>query len=606
MSAKVDVDIRVRGAKKAKQEVDDVADGTKDLAESTGVLSDKLDDLTGGAISGFQKFKGGVSSVVKGMMTLKGAIISTGIGALVVAVGSLVSYFTQTQRGAEMFEKISAALGATLAVVTDKISSLGESLISAFKDPQEALTTFWQTIKTYLMEQVNALLSGFGKLGDAISYLFEGEFSKAADSAKEGAKEIGGAILKLNPVTGPLIAIGEAVADMAPAMEKAARAAARLAERSIALRKAQRELSVDFARGRAEIQEYNLVAEDTTRTLEERMEAASKAIEIEQSLLNRRIALAAEEVAIQKQRMALSESTEQDYEKLAELEVNLLNMREESAGKQTELQNKLNAMRKEAVAAIQEQLDAERELYDAEEERRKQLEAGIQTEQQNEIDAVVEKYETLLALADEFGYGQAELLEKQRAELLAIHEKYNKKEKESTEETEEAKTMSRKEHALQAMTVAQQLLGVLMELNRSNDTKDVERQRKLFKRNKAMQMAGAAMSTAQAVIAALAPPPTGLGNPWGMVNAISAGIAGAAQIGIIAKQQFPGGGGDVPSPAAAAPMPTLSTVPTNMAPGSSSPAMQTQPQPLVRAFVVSQEISSQQQLDASLAHQTTL
>lgn len=606
MSAKVDVDIRVRGAKKAKKEIDDVADGTKDLAEGTSTLTDALDDLTGGAVSAFQKFKGGIGNVVKGMMTLKGAIISTGIGALVLAVGSLVSYFTQTQRGAEMFEKISAVLGTTIGVLTDKVSLLGEFLIGAFKNPKEALDSFWQTIKTYLMEQVNALLSGFGKLGDAISYLFEGEFSKAAESAKEGAKEIGGALLKLNPVTGPLIAIGEAVADMVPEINKAARAAARLAERSIALRKAQRELAVDFARGRAEIQEYNLVAEDTTRTLEERMDAARKAIELEQSLLNRRIALAAEEVAIQKQKMALTESTEADYEKLTELEVNLLNVREESAGKQTELQNKLNAMRTEAAAAIQEQIDAERELFEAEEERRKQLEAALQTEQQNEIDAVVEKYETLLALADEFGYGQAELLEKQRAELLAIHEKYNKKEEESTEETEEKKTMSRKEHALQAMTVAQQLLGVLMELNRSNDTKDVERQRKLFKRNKAMQMAGAAMSTAQAVIAALAPPPTGLGNPWGMVNAIAAGIAGAAQIGIIAKQQFPGGGGDVPAPASGAPIPTLSTVPTNMAPGGFSPAAQIEAQPLVRAFVVSSEVTTQQQLDATLAHQTTL
>jgi hypothetical protein len=606
MSAKVDVDIRVRGAKKAKKEIDDVADGTKDLAEGTSTLTDALDDLTGGAVSAFQKFKGGITSVVKGMMTLKGAIISTGIGALVLAVGSLVSYFTQTQRGAEMFEKISAVLGTTIGVLTDKVSLLGEYLIGAFKNPKEALDTFWQTIKTYVLEQVNALLSGFGKLGDAIGLLFKGEFGAAADTAKEGAKQIGEAFLRLNPATAGVMLLTDAVKEMAPEIDKAARAAARLAERSIALRKAQRDLAVDFARGRAEIQEYNLVAEDTTRTLEERMDAATKAIELEQSLLNRRIALAAEEVSIQKQKMALTESTEQDYEKLAELEVNLLNMREESAGKQTELQNKLNAMRTEAAAAIQEQIDAERELFEAEEERRKQLEAALQTEEQNEIDAVVEKYETLFALADEFGQGHAELIEKQRAELFAIHQKYNKKEVEDTELTEEEKAELRRNNAQQALSTAQQLLGVLMSLNESNDTKDVERQRKLFKRNKAMQMAGAAMSTAQAVIAALAPPPTGLGNPWGTVNAIAAGLAGAAQIGIIAKQQFPGGGGDVPAPAAGAPIPTLSTVPTNMAPGGFSPAAQIEAQPLVRAFVVSSEVTTQQQLDATLAHQTTL
>lgn len=602
--AKVDVDIRVRGAKKAKDEVDGVTDSLEKTNEASSTLSDALDDLTGGAVKAFQNLKSGVLSVIKGMATLKGAVISTGLGALVVVVGSLVSYFTQTQRGAELFEKISAVLGATISVLVDRISSLGENLLKAFQDPKQAIMDFYDTLKKYVMDQVKELMDGFGLLGDAIKHLFAGDFDKAKDAAQEGAKKIGGAVIHLNPLTAGVAILTEEIAGMVPAMDAAARAAAKLAQRSIDLRKKQRDLAVDFARGRAEIKEYNLVADDTTRSLEDRIEAATKAINLEQSLLNRRVALAAEEVKIQKERMALSESTEADYEKLTELEVALLNVREESAEKQKELQNKINAMRREAAAATQELIDKENELYLASEERRKQLEAALQTDEQNEIDAAVAKYETLFALAEEFGMGEAELTEKLRQELLAIHKKYNEEEAKDTEATEQKKAMTRKEVALQAIDVAQQLVGAMMALNQAQDTDDVERQKKLFRRNKAMQMAGAAMSTAQAVIAALAPPPTGLGNPWGAVNAIAAGLAGAAQIAVIAKQKFPGGGGDVPAPDTGGGIPSLTTVPTNLAPGASSPQLDTTP--LVRAYVVSTEVTTQQQLDASLAHQTTL
>jgi hypothetical protein len=56
---------------------------------------------------------------------------------------------------------------------------------------------------------------------------------------------------------------------------------------------------------------------------------------------------------------------------------------------------------------------------------------------------------------------------------------------------------------------------------------------------KAMQIATAIATTAQAVIAALAPPPVGLGNPAGIPFSIAAGVLGAVQIAKIAATQIP-------------------------------------------------------------------
>ena len=93
----------------------------------------QLDNLTGGAVSGFNKLKGGIGNAVKGFKTLRGAIISTGIGALVVALGTLVTYFTNTQRGADLVSKAMDGIRAAFSVVTDRISILGESLIKFFQ-----------------------------------------------------------------------------------------------------------------------------------------------------------------------------------------------------------------------------------------------------------------------------------------------------------------------------------------------------------------------------------------------------------------------------------------------------------------------------------------
>ena len=157
--------IKPEGAEKAKTDIDGVATASKKAEASQEGLNDSieqgtgaLDKMTGGAIVAFKGVVGGVKSAVLGMKTLKGAMMATGIGALVVVVGSLVAYFTKTKRGAEALQVATAALGAVVGKVTDVFSWFGEKVVGVFTEPKKAVTGLWDTIKEYFIDKFNKVI----------------------------------------------------------------------------------------------------------------------------------------------------------------------------------------------------------------------------------------------------------------------------------------------------------------------------------------------------------------------------------------------------------------------------------------------------------------
>ena len=80
--------------------------------------------------------------------SIKAGLISTGIGAFIVAIGSLVSYFTQTKKGAELLETALAGVGAAAGVIVDRISTFGGAIVKLFKgDAKGALEGVKATFK---------------------------------------------------------------------------------------------------------------------------------------------------------------------------------------------------------------------------------------------------------------------------------------------------------------------------------------------------------------------------------------------------------------------------------------------------------------------------
>ena len=287
MAEKIEVGVVVKGADTASKQIDGIDKATKSLGTGVEGAAMALDKMTGGAVTGFRKAAMGTKAFIKGLKLTRVALISTGIGAIVVAVGALVGFFLKTNKGAKMLKVGLAALGAIVERVTGYFQAMGAFIVGLFS----------------------------GGVTEAVS------------------------------------AYNDEMAKLPGTMQDAINKAMELERRTQALAGSQRNLTVLFAKGRAEIKEYNMIAEDTTKTLEEREAAAKKAIDIEQVLMAERQRIAKEELDIAREKASLSDSSEEDLDNLAQLEANYINIRTESAEMQTTLNNKLNALRQQAIAA---------------------------------------------------------------------------------------------------------------------------------------------------------------------------------------------------------------------------------------------------------------
>ena len=550
------VNVKVTGVDQAKTQVDSLTDSMNEAGDAGSEAFGQLDAVLGGVPSKFKNAVGGIKKLSGGFKSLRAAIISTGIGALVIALTSLATFFTKTQRGAEMLEKAQAGLGAAFAVITDKVSALGEGLVNVFTNPIESIKNFASSIESFVIGKVQQLIDGFGVLGKAVGALFRGDFSEAAELAKEGFTKVGDSVLALNPATAILYQVADVVVnDLAPAIATATTKAVALADASIRLRQSQRDLRVEMAESRRDIKAYNLIAEDTTKGFEERIEAAQKAIDIERGLMSERQRQAEEELRIHNQRMKLSENTEEDYEKQAELQARVFELQTESLEMQTTLNNKLNTLEQARTAEIEAAEKARTDALQKELEERQKLEEKA-AKDRAEFDAKVEA-------------ARAQLQTEARAGTFSV---------------------------LKSLTEAAE-----------KDTE--ESAKKAFNRNKAISIAETLVNTYMAAQKAYASQIIPL-DPTSVIRAqIAAGIAvasGLAKVAAIKSTQFTGGGGRGSASGGSIGSGGGGIQSVGVDVGSLVPNQQNATPEPVRAYVVENEISNKQALNRELQIQTTL
>ena len=280
-----------------KSNIGEVSQDAEELAGELKIMGISLNDVK-------QGFSTMASVAKRSFRTIKAGMISTGIGALLVALGSLLAFFTKTKKGSETLEVAFTAIGAAVSVIVDRVA----------------------------------------KFGGAIVKLFQGNVKGALTDVKDSFTGIGKEIL-----TDTLLA---------SALKKSFQG----------LRDSERELNVETAQRRAEIEALKLIAEDVSKTEAERLDAAKKAFKIENDLLDKRVANAEEAVRIQKQQNKLSENMDEDLDALAEKEIALADIRAESTTKQIELNNKINSIEAETEAKRKEAFDKRMERIKEEKE----------------------------------------------------------------------------------------------------------------------------------------------------------------------------------------------------------------------------------------------
>jgi hypothetical protein len=238
------------------------------------------------------------------------ALIATGIGAIIILFGSLISFLTRTQRGMDLVAKATAGLSTFVAVIFDAFSDLGKQL-------------------------VETIVPTFEGLSDIIGGLIDRDF----DRVKKGVNGIAEAVAKIEPVN---------IVKVAGSAGKASAEAFKLTRQLQNVVRAEKALSLETANSRAEIETLKKAGDDITKSTEERLASTQKANDIELAQESKRTKLQEDRVRILNEQNELSSSTDEDINKVIEAEIELANIRQGSATIQTELQNKLNSLNKEA------------------------------------------------------------------------------------------------------------------------------------------------------------------------------------------------------------------------------------------------------------------
>lgn len=269
---------------------------------------------------------------IKVLKLLKVALVGTGIGVLLIALGSLVSWFTKTQKGVEAANKIMGALGATVNVLIDRASKLGSALVNLFTG------NFKQAGK-----DAKAIFSGIGKEIE--------EETKQAWKLAEVLNEIDKKEVMLSMSRAANRAEIERLKKAADDQTLSTQERIKAAENAYELEKKDLKIQTDLAKARiANMLGYTDVTEEALKTIEDLQNGAITADE-----------------AIGK--IGLSESTIEDLRNLSEEVNHLSELEEDIYGRQTEQQNTLNSIRQEgadkAKEAKQTELEAVRAAEDA-------------------------------------------------------------------------------------------------------------------------------------------------------------------------------------------------------------------------------------------------
>lgn len=458
MAKKQEVVVDVKAdTSKLDKALQDAEKSMENLGEAGEKALGGLDNLTGGLASGLLKSVAGARSLIQGMGLLKVALISTGIGAIVVAVGSLAAYFTQTADGAKLLERGVNILTTTFKVLLDRVAQVGKAIVE----------------------------------------FFSGDFQKAFETASAAVK-----------------GIGDEIREETKAVDGLTQATQRL-------RASQRDIIVETAKQRAEIERLKMASDDVNRTVEQRIKDAERAAALEKRLVNERKAIAQEELRIARAKAAMTQATEEELMRIAELEAEVYNIQQESTTIQTELQNKVNSLRAEAAAAA---LEAQQAAHDAVMEQMKELmdtnkalQDGVKGLQQVSNDTTRTIIDNSQKINDNENNLAADYTQIQLKKLQAV------------------------------VNFAEAGINLVAALQDGQDKDNEKRAKRNFKLSKSIAIANAIINTAEGITTALTDKTTP-STIMRIIQTATVAATGAAQIATIAKSQFESPGPPPPAP----------------------------------------------------------
>jgi hypothetical protein len=305
----------------------------KELSKTKGglqTITGLIDGATGGMVSKFKNVTKTIGDVKNGFGALRGAIIATGIGALVVIVTSLIEYFKNFEGGVKLITKTMDVFAGV----------------------------------------VNSIVAGFDKL---LSGDFSGFFGGIADGARTAAENV----------------------------DKLFVAQKKLAEFN-------EKSTIANAKLRQEIEKQKKITEDTTLSLEKRLEAQEKINTNAEKLIKNERTI----TQLEKEKLTALLGNENNYEKQRELRQQLADV----DAKLIDTETTLNTV-------IYDGERVKREITKAEDDRLKGIAEKRQQDIQQRIQVANQEKEAILKIEQDYKKQIEDLEERTDQERLDLAEK---------------------------------------------------------------------------------------------------------------------------------------------------------------------------------------
>ena len=552
-------------------------------------VNDALDN-TGKAAEGSKKGFGSLAGLLKGGL---------GIGAVMSALDALGGALMENQKVQDLMNKAMVVFQGVVNGVIEVLEPLFGWLEKVFKDPVKSIKEFGDLIKQNLINRFNGLLELIPQLGKAISLLFKGEF---AEAGKVAANAVGKVALGIEDTVG---AVQKGVEFVEKAAKKISNSTKKAFDNRDALAAAENNLARLSILYQGIVEQYDLMSEkqrqirdDETKTIDERIKANEELAKVLDEGAEKEKANIQARIGILQMQNNLLGKTKERTNEILSLQQELTGIDAKYAGLKSEQLTNINSLEKEKIelkrAEMEGTLEANKIIADSDAELAKEGMAQFEAK----MAAIQQEYDARRKLLDD---EISQLKEGTQAYVDAQNEKkildaqYTADSKALAKERADYETEQAKLVAENQMSSVMGALSGIQSLVGENS-----------RFGKALAVAQAVIDTYSGATKAFAQ-----GGMFGYVGAAGVIASGLANVRAIMQQELPGieggsgSGGGVSMTAPSGPNVSIISGQINSSAqllGSLNNSLSS-PQ---RAYVVGQDVNSQQSLDRHIRQNATL
>lgn len=236
-------------------------------------------------LSRSQKIAAVTTNVLSGALKLfRLALISTGIGAVVILLGSLVAYFSSTQKGIDKVNKALVPLKVVFETLFGVLQDVGEAISGLFSG--DGIKAFGTAIKDFVLSRIQLMKDGFGGIVKILTGDFKAGFAQLKDVAGQIKDE----------TVGMVEAIANVGQQLSEKMQEAYERGQRIAELQIEIEENEKDIVVQRAENAKAQKEQLIIAKnillsesERQAAVDEQLRLAKEIIQAEDEILKKKI-----------------------------------------------------------------------------------------------------------------------------------------------------------------------------------------------------------------------------------------------------------------------------------------------------------------------------